>query len=162
VLRGGSPQEARRAELDERRAAFAQAYDWFRHNDFEQAAAVFTDLVRSYPQLADHHLYFTGISRLRLGDDDDAEKAFDRLGRQYPRSVHAPAAEVELGTLLVRTKHVDLGRSWLQRAQASDDKRTALRARLALAEADEGSNDVSDAYAAFMAVRTDAPGSVVG
>jgi soluble lytic murein transglycosylase len=152
-------EQARLEELPERRAAFAQAYQWFRHGDLESALPVFTDLMRSYPELADHHLYFAGTINVRLGHDDAAEAAFNSLLGNYPRSIHASSAALQLGTLLVRGGHGELGRSWLQAAAAGVDKHVALAARLGLAEADERSGDVTAAYSAFMAVRQEAPRS---
>ncbi|HXQ22619.1 MAG TPA: transglycosylase SLT domain-containing protein [Candidatus Acidoferrales bacterium] len=154
--------EPGRPDLADRRVAFARAYQWFRHGELEPALPVFTDLVGRYPELADHHLYFAGLIEVRLGHDEAAENALSRLLHDYPQSVQASSAALELGKLLVRTEHVAEGRSWLQRALAAPERNIAHAAQVALAEADERAGDVTGAYAAFMEIRHAAPGSALG
>lgn len=151
--------DVRLDSLNDKRAAFAQAYDRFRRGDVQQALPVFTALAGAYPQLADYHLYFIGVIQARLGDDAAAEAALRRMLREYPQSVKAPAAELELGKVLQRTNRLDQARTPLQAALSAPDSSTAQAARLALAEVDEESGDIHAAYAGFMQVRRSAIGS---
>lgn len=147
--------------LNDKRAAFARAYDWFRSGDVLHALPIFTALAVRYPELVDYHLYFIGVIHARLGHDAAAEAALSRVLREYPQSVKAPAAELELGKLVQRTSHVDEARTLFQAALSAPDSSTAQAARLALAEVDEQGSDTRAAYAGFMQVRRSAIGSAV-
>ena len=147
--------------LAEKRAAFAQGYAAFQRGDREVALAIFSALTQTYPELGDYHLYYVGVLQERRGDSAAAESAFRRLLHDYPPSVKALPAALELGELLVRAGRIDDARPLLQRALTAPDAATVQHARLALAEADERSGNVSAAYFAFMSLRHDAPGSAV-
>ena len=88
--------------LDDPRAAFARAYDLYRAGDGERALPVFRALEAEYPVLADYHLYFVGSISAQRGDFTAAVSAFETLLRDYPDSVKAPAAQLELGRVLLR------------------------------------------------------------
>jgi len=145
----------------EKRAAFAQAYEWFRHGDNARALPEFTALVDAYPELADYHLYFAGVIESRLQHEPDAQAAFSRLLRDYPQSVKAPAAGLELGKSLLRTEHSDQARAWLQNALSAADASIEQGARLALAEVDERNGAIAAASTGFIAVRRAVPGTAV-
>jgi TolA-binding protein len=164
----GAPREIRHSGLPtalplqtlaDKRAAFAQGYAAFQRGDREVAVAIFSALAKAYPELGDYHLYFLGVLQGGLGDPDAAEGAFRGLLREYPASVKAVPAALELGTVLVHGGQLDAARPFLQRALAAPDASTVQAARLALADADERSGDGAAAYAAFMALRHDAPDS---
>ncbi|MFQ5666171.1 MAG: transglycosylase SLT domain-containing protein [Candidatus Binatia bacterium] len=148
--------------LAERRTAFAQAYNRFRHGDIESTLPIFAALVRRYPQLADYHLYFVGVINARLQHRQAAEAALRRVLYAYPPSVQAPAAALELGKLLAQSGRADEGRLWLQSVLAASDARISREARLALAEEDERSGAIPAAYEGFMQVRRTAPGTAAG
>jgi soluble lytic murein transglycosylase len=154
-----------RLQLDtsaEKRSAFARAYESYRHDDLANALPIFSQLVRDYPELADHDLYFVGVINQRLGHGERAETAFSRLLRDYPDSVQAPAAALALGELLIAGGRVDKGRLSLWAALNASDPSIVESARLVMAEADERSGDVASAYAQYMQVRRVAPGSAAG
>jgi soluble lytic murein transglycosylase len=153
------PPEIRFDNLADKRAAFARTHESFRRGAFEQALPICTALVTQYPELIDYHLYCAGVSQARLGHDQEAETALTRLLGSYPQSVVAPAGQLELGTLLLRSGRVDQARWPLQQALTAPDTATAQAARVVLAEADERSGDIAAAHAAFMRVRRDAVGS---
>ena len=161
LTRAGAPPGVRFDTPADRRAAFAYAHDAYGRGDLQPALAVFETLASRYPDLADYHLYYSGVINAQLGHDADAEAAFNRLLAQYPQSVEVPAASLELGRLLVRDGRADMGRLWLQSALGAPDVGTEREARLALADADERAGNFSAAYAGFMEVRRAAPGSAV-
>ena len=147
--------------LADKRAAFARAYDAFRHGEEQRALPVFLALADGYPELADYALYFAGTIAARRGDDATAEAAFTRLLRDYPESVKARAAALELGNLLLRGDHLEQARPLLQSALVAADKATAEAARLALAEADEREGNIEAAAAGYMEVRRTMLGSAL-
>ena len=149
------------ATLAEKRAAFAQAYAALRHGDLEVALPLFTALTDTYPELADYSLYFTGVIEAKRDRSAPAQAALDRLLREYPRSVKAPAAALELGKLLLRDDRVARARPLLESALTAADPDTVYGARYALAEAEERQGNVATAYAGFMRVRRDALGTAV-
>jgi TolA-binding protein len=138
---------SRLGTIAEKRAAFAEAYDLYRHGNNARALPIFKSLAQQYPELADYHLYFTALIAVRLDRDDEAEAAFSRLVREYPDSVKALSAALELGKLFLRQDHVDQARRFLQSAVAAPDNATAQGGRLALAEADERDGSFRAAYA---------------
>ena len=142
--------------------AFAEAYILFQRGDFEHALPLFTALAASYPPLADYELYYAGIAHIRLTRGAQAEEVLTRLLRDYPQSVLAPRAQLELGQLLARSGRLEGARGLLQQALAAPDSATALEARLALADLDASSGDAAAAYAGFMTVRRRAGGSALG
>jgi soluble lytic murein transglycosylase len=158
----GLPTPMSVGTLADKRVAFAHGYSAFQHGDRELALAIFSALEKTYPELADYHLYFIGVLQERLGHPDAAANAFGRLLREYPSSVKAVPVALELGTLLVHGGQIDEARPLLQRALAAPDAGTVQRARVALAEADERSGDLVTAYNEFMAVRRETPGSAAG
>ena len=146
----------------ERRAAFAEAYASWRRGEQDLALSTFTALAEGYPELADYALYFVGTIAVGRADDVTAEAAFAQLLRDYPESVKAPSAALEIGKLLLRSGRVDEARRQLQTALASPDTATAYGARLALADADDRLGYLDAAYAGYMAVRRQMPGSSLG
>ena len=146
----------------EKRAAFARAYESYQRGDLATALPIFEQLVRDYPELADYDLYYIGVINQRLGHSERAEAAFSRLLRDYPDSVQAPPAALALGQLLIAAGRVDQGKLSLWTALNAPDASTVEAARLAMAEADERSGDFASAYAQYMQVRHDAPGSAAG
>jgi soluble lytic murein transglycosylase len=134
--------------LADKRAAFARAYEAFRVGEDQRTLPVFLALADGYPELADYALYFAGTIAARHGDAATATAAFTRLLRDYPNSVKAHAAALELGNLLLRGNDPEQARPLLQSALASADNATAEAARLALA--------------GYMEVRRTMPGSALG
>ena len=147
--------------LAEKRAAFVRAYDVFRVGEEQRALPAFLALATSYPELADHALYFAGTIAMHYGDDAGATAAFTSLLREYPESVRAPATALALGKLLLRSDRPAEARPLLQSALGAPDKATAEAGRLALAEADEREGNVDVACAGYMEVRRAMVGSAV-
>lgn len=137
---------------------FAQAYRMMREGKDEPALGVFADLSRDYPQLADYHLYFTGYIQARRGSLEASEAALTRLLAEYPQSVKAAAASLELGKLLLRQGQYEASATFLERAVSAPEPPVRDAARLALAEVDERRGRIPAAYAALMSVRRDARG----
>ncbi|MFI5398724.1 MAG: transglycosylase SLT domain-containing protein [Candidatus Binatia bacterium] len=146
----------------DKRAAFARAYDLFRHGEDEQALRIFSALTERYPELADYALYFAGAITMRRGSEAAAEAAFSRLLRDYPQSVKAPASALEVGRLLLLAGRVDQAQPLLRSALAAPDATTVQGAHLALAEANERMGNVDGAYAGYMDVRRKMVGSALG
>ena len=137
----------------QRRAAFAEAYQAWRIGEGERALPVFLALADGYRELADYALYFAATIARARGDDGTAERLFTRMLRDYPQSVRAPAAALELGQLLVRSERIESALPLLEDARTAPDAATAQRARLVLAQVDEQSGNISEAYAGYMEVR---------
>jgi soluble lytic murein transglycosylase len=146
----------------DKQAAFARAYEAFRAGDEQRALPVFLALADGYPELADYALYFAGTIAARRGDAATATAAFTRLLRDYPDSVNARPAALELGNLLLRGDRIEQARPLLHSALLAADKATVEAARLALAEADEREGNIYAAAAGYMEVRRALPGSAVG
>ena len=140
------------------RATFAQAYEFYLRGDVQQALPLFRALEGQNPALADYHLYFIGMISARLGDATESERAFTELIRQFPQSVKASAARLELGRLYLASDRIDEARAVVQPLAVSGST-TDTDARLLLAEADEADGNAAGAYAGFMAVRRSAPSS---
>lgn len=155
----GAPSAVALTSVADKRAAFAQAYDTFRHGDAARALPIFRALVTSYPELADYDLYFIGVIDIRLQQEEAAEAALGQLIRDYPSSVKALPGTLELGKLLLNQDRVDQARPLLQSAAAAADSSIAQNARLGLAEIDERNGAYARAYAEFMQLRHDAIGS---
>jgi len=163
ALPGTSASRPPRLETSaERRAAFAQAYALWRRGEHDQALPTFIALADGYPELADYALYFVGMIAVERADDATAETAFAHLLRDYPESVKAVTAALEIGRLLVRTGRIDQARQYLQTALSAPDAATVYGARLALADADERLGNLEAAYAGYMTVRRRMPGSSLG
>jgi len=143
----------------EKRAAFSRAHEAYQRGDLADALPIFEQLVGPYPELADYDLYYVGAINQRLGHSNRAETAFSRLLRDYPESVQAPAAALAVGQLLISAGRVDQGRLALWTALKGPDASVVNAARLAMAEADERSGDITGAYTQYMQVRHDAPTS---
>jgi TolA-binding protein len=143
----------------QRRVAFADAYEAYLRGDDGRAQPLFEALAQTSPELADYHLYFLASIYARTGRDDEAAKLYGEILRTYPQSVHAPAAALGDAVLLQRAGRDDEARPLLERALDAPDSGTRLRARLALAEADERLGAVVDAQAGFMRVRREGKGS---
>jgi len=144
------------------RTAFLQAYGAWRAGDPRHALPAFRRLVDTYPQLADYSLYMQGVAAQRLEQRADAETAFARLLRDFPQSVHAPAAHLALGQLRLGEDRLDEARPLLDAAVDAPDRGTAREARLALAEVDERSGDAPAAQAQLLRVRREAAGTPAG
>ncbi len=147
---------------EDKRQAFSRALDRLRHQDFAAASQAFAMLVKSYPQLIDHHLYFGALANVRLDRGDDAERLLRRLLDEFPDSVHAAAAQVELARLLLAHNQIDGARALLYRAVQAADASVAQPARLSLAEAEERAGNASTAYNAFANLRKDLPNTAIG
>lgn len=145
--------------VTEKRAAFAQAYERYRSGDLEGALPVFERLVSRYPELADYHLYYSGVIAARLGRTDDAEDALNQLLNEYWESVHGPAAKLELAQLRVGDGDDENARLLAQGVLDAPDARTVQGARLLLGEIAERQGDIQGAYARFMQARRDPIGS---
>ena len=144
------------------RAAFVQAYGAWRAGDHSSAMPAFRQLADAYPQLADYCLFMGGTAARRGEQPAEAEAAFARLLRDFPPSVHAPAARLALGQLRLDAGRLDEARTLLDAAVEAPDSGTAREARLALAEVDERSGDARSAQANLLRVRRDAVGSPTG
>ncbi|MEW5853073.1 MAG: transglycosylase SLT domain-containing protein [Myxococcota bacterium] len=67
------------------RARFVMAQCLREQKRFEDAAAIYADLVRVYPLMADDSLFELGKTRSALGDHGGAAEALARISREYPR-----------------------------------------------------------------------------
>jgi soluble lytic murein transglycosylase len=143
-------------------AAFVEAHADWRAGDNSRTLPALRQLVDAYPQLADYCLYMQGTAAQRLGQPADAETAFARLLREFPPSVHAPAARLALGQLRLDAGRLDEARELLDTVVDTPDSETARDARLALAEVDERTGDLDAAQAELWRVRRNAAGSATG
>jgi len=147
---------------EDRRAAFAAAYKELRTQPSETTVATFQSLEKSYPELADYHLYFGGSALRQLGDAAGAEARLRRLRREYPQSTKSIPGTLELGLALVELGRGDEAQPLLQIAQSSGAPEVRGRARFALADLDERNGEFQAAHAGFSEVRRDAVGTPLG
>lgn len=138
---------------------FAQAYRWIGEGRHEAALADFRELSRSYPQLADYHLFFIAHLEARRGSLDAAAAAATRLLADYPQSVMAPAASLELGRVLLRQGQQESAAVFLERAAAAPERAVSAAARIALAALDERRGRIAAAHESLMSVRRSARGT---
>lgn len=138
---------------------FAQAYLWWRSGQNDAALTAFTDLQTTYPQLADYHLYYLGSVQVRRGNLDEARAAFTRLLAEFPDSVNADDASLELGKVLLGQGDYDTAMTFLERATASEHAAMRNGAALAIAKVDEQRGDVQRSYDQLMSVRRTARGT---
>lgn len=147
----------------EQRAALVRAHEAFERHDYRTAYSLFRGMVRAYPALADHHLFLAGKSALQLDRSRDAARFFEALLRDFPRSVHAPAAAVEAGRLALRRDRLHAARAHLYRAlNEATDEATRRAAQLTVAEAEEKAGDAPAANRHWIAVRSADPTSAEG
>src|SRR5574340_1217680 len=118
----GLPPGVQLGTVEQRRAAFAEAYAVFRRGNLERALPIFRALADCDPQLEDYELYFVGLISERLGKERVAATAFERVLSRYPQSVEWPAAALAYGELLVHDGRISDGRSWLQSARDTADR----------------------------------------
>lgn len=138
---------------------FAQAYHWWRSAQYDAALTSFTELQTTYPQLADYHLFFIGSIQARRQQFERARLAFTRLLAEFPESVNADDASLELGKLLLEQGDYDGATTFLERATASDNAAVRNSAALATARVAEKRGDVQAAYTQLMAIRRNARGT---
>jgi soluble lytic murein transglycosylase len=67
------------------RARFVMAHCLRELRRFEDAAAIYADLVRVYPLMADDSLFELGVTRAAVGDHAGAAEALGRVSRDNPR-----------------------------------------------------------------------------
>ncbi len=148
---------------EERHTAFAQSYQAYLRHDYRSAYGSFTTLARGYPLLADHSHYFAGISAARLDSPRQAMRQFARLLQDYPRSVHSPAAAVEIGEIELRERQFDAARAHFARAMnETADPELRQRAAIGTAEAEEAAGETDAALRRFREVRSQAAGTPAG
>lgn len=144
------------------RQRFAQAHGWLRDEEYGRALEAFTRLASTYPQLGDYHLYYIGFIQARRGEIDAAQTALTRLLADYPESVKADDASLELGRLLLQRREYATAATFLERAAGSDRDSVRDAGRLAMARLAEQRGDITGAYGILMAIRRGAPGTSVG
>jgi soluble lytic murein transglycosylase len=138
---------------------FAQAYHLWRGGQYESAAAAFEQLETAYPQLADYHLFYFGSAQARRGEHDEARAALTRLLAEFPESVHADDASLELGRLLLEQGDDHSAMTFIERAASSGNAAVRNGAALATAEVNERRGDVRGAHEQLMSVRRNARGT---
>src|SRR3972149_5175702 len=104
-----SEQAAREgAALADKRAVFLGAYRLLEEERKpEQALALFSQALETYPELEDYSLYFLGRALKKLGRREEAVDRFERLVRRHPDSVWVPRAALEAPRILLASKSWD-------------------------------------------------------
>jgi tetratricopeptide (TPR) repeat protein len=138
---------------------FAQAYQLWRTGQYDAALTAFAGLTTTYPQLADYHLYYIGSIQARRGELGEGRAALTRLLAEFPESVKADDASLELGKVLLEQGDDDTAKTFLERATASRNAAVRNAAALAMAKADEQSGEVQRAYDQLMSIRRGARGT---
>nr|MBN2276922.1 penicillin-binding protein activator [candidate division Zixibacteria bacterium] len=95
------------ALADDTQIQFGRAYGLLNEGNYAEAYAIFSDLVRSYPDHRDMaaFLFFRGKAGYYLESYDHAIYDFKRLIKDYPNSVYTPYAELFIGNAHYRMGH---------------------------------------------------------
>jgi soluble lytic murein transglycosylase len=146
----------------DRRAAFEAAYRHVEKGEFEAARPILESISTDYPELEDYCLYYLGLSNARAGRTQRAIDLWQSVLAKHPRSVHAPAAALELGRLLFAQGNRAEAGTALMLAVDAGDKDVSRLASLQLARIDIAAGDLASANDRLMSIRRQAPGTSIG
>jgi soluble lytic murein transglycosylase len=140
--------------------AFVDGYRAFEKRQYAVASERLSYAASALPTLADYALYYLGRSQLENGEPAAAAKSFERLLRDYPESVNAPAAEVSLAeTYLKLGRASDAFQTASRTVKRARTAAIRARARMVLGRAALAMGDWRGAYGALMALRNEYPRS---
>lgn len=162
-MQAGAP--AARASGDDiaaQRRQFATAVAAFERGDDEAALRGFTEARRSYAALDDYHLHFIARIHLKRGDTEAARRTLAQLLVEYPTSVHAGTAALEVGRFALAERDFVAARRHLERAVFRGDDAVTAAARLELAKVTFHTADARAAHEAFAEVRRQSRGTELG
>jgi TolA-binding protein len=150
--------------LEKRREIFHLGYRFLQEKNLDGARLFFARALEVYPPLADYSLYYLGVVNREAGENAEARAVLLRLLTEYPDSVWAGQAALDLAAFALAENN------WAETAHYAERARTfplapgAVRhkAALLLAQAREGQGDLVGAYHVYQQVRRAAPGSSVG
>lgn len=150
--------------LEKRREIFHLGYRFLQEKNLDGARLFFARALEVYPPLADYSLYYLGVVNREEGENAEARAVLLRLLAEYPDSVWAGQAALDLAAFALAENN------WAETAHYAERARTfplapgAVRhkAALLLAQAKEGQGDLVGAYHVYQQVRRAAPGSSVG
>jgi len=150
--------------LDKQREIFSLGYRFLQEKNRAGARVFFSRALEVYPALADYSLYYLGILQRDEGQISQARTAFLRLLAEYPDSIWAGCAALELAKLAVSENDWAEASRYAEQARAAREALAPVRqeAALVLAQAREGQGDVVDAYRLYQELRRTALRSPVG
>lgn len=101
--------QGRKTAEPNRRALWILGDIAFQQEQWNETISHMTDYLSFGPDQpsADDALLKTGLAQLRLNHADEAMKAFDRVTREFPQSVHRTQALFETGQILLAKKEHD-------------------------------------------------------
>jgi soluble lytic murein transglycosylase len=150
--------------LDKQREIFSLGSRFLQEKHREGARMFFNRALEVYPVLADYSLYYLGTLHRDEGQMPEARTAFLRLLAEYPDSIWAGCAALELAKLAATENGWAEAGRYAEQARASRSASAPVRqeAALVLARAREGQGDVVDAYRLYQELRHTALRSPVG
>jgi TolA-binding protein len=105
------------------REIFADGYARFTQRDFELAEALLLTTLNRSSLLEDYSLYYLGEIALARGDFDVARSYFKQLMQNFPLSVWASQAEIQLAKSMIAAKDYPGATEILQRLRNQPAKR---------------------------------------
>ena len=167
-----SPTEARSptepplagTTLPEQREIFRLGYQAYQAKDHEKAKKFLQRALEIYPVLADYSLYFLGSVHRDDGQTIETRAFFQRLISEYPDSVWNDHATLELAKLALAESNWGEAVRYAEQARHGKASSAFVRheALLVLAQAQEGQDNLTDAYNLYQELRRITPHSSMG
>ncbi|MBI3303809.1 MAG: transglycosylase SLT domain-containing protein [Deltaproteobacteria bacterium] len=150
--------------LAKQREIFHLGYRFLQEKNHDGARLFLSRALEVYSSLADYSLCYLGILHREDGQAAEAQASFLRLLAEYPDSIWAGRATLELATLALAESNWAEAAQYAEQARASRVALAPVRheAALVLAQAREGQGDVADAYSLYQELRRTAPRSAAG
>jgi soluble lytic murein transglycosylase len=114
--------------------SFAEGVQLVESKRYAEAVSPLRSLRGSDERLEDYYLYYLGVAEVRSGDASRATGRFLELRTQYPQSVWAPAAALELGKIYRQQGKTQEAEAFLAVASSAADRGTAANAQLEQAQ----------------------------
>lgn len=134
--------------------AFADGYGAYRAGDFAGALAPLEVAAGRCPALGDYALYYLGRSQEKAGRESEAAQSFGRLVADFPQSVLAATAELEVARLELALGEAEEARALaLGLVGGGEGLAVVPGARLVYAEAELQLDEPEKAYDELMALR---------
>lgn len=138
----------------------AEAIDLVDRKQFHEAAPALRSLLGDEPALDDYVLYFLGVSEARLGSEGALHR-FTRLRTEFPQSLWAPAAALEIGRIYRQRGNAGDAEAFLLVASASSDRDLAAQADLERAQILIAAGRDGEAAGLLQQIRENAKGTPV-
>lgn len=140
------------------RELFTEAYALFSQNHPAEAESLFAKSLNRGSPLEDYSLYYLGEILLSRGDADGAGKYFGQVKQQFPQSVWAPRADLQIAKIMLAAKNVAGAREGLNEIQNKTPTREiADEARFLLGRTYELEREPKLAHSLFQELRRASP-----